>query len=114
LIVSGKIQDQITGQPLPGASITLINAGGKYVVRAGSGGIFSFNLANENKIVFSHVGYDTAEYAPGDLGNYTTVNMVPNYTTLPEIVIKNAKWDMWPVLGAIFLWWIIYGRNKKK
>lgn len=80
-VISGKVIDQNTGQPVPGATIS---SGGKNTISDASG---NYKLStNGNSISIMSVGYDRAEIKIGKSG-VINASLNPSSTELDAVVV---------------------------
>ena len=83
--VSGTVRDSGTGETLPGVNVVVKNMAGRGTVTDFNGN-FSIQVAPQTTLVFSFVGYVTAEFA---VGNNSTLNveLTPDTEQLEEVVV---------------------------
>ena len=60
MVISGKITDEETGEPMPGVSVSVINSAGLGTFSTKEG-TFNIKVEAYHKLLFSYIGYDTVE-----------------------------------------------------
>ena len=111
--ITGRILDSDNGEPLPGASVQVVNAAGQQLgdgVAADNDGYFRLNSAifTGNYLAISNVGYHSIMLDPAGLNSYNTIDLEPNYNELDPVIItpgkKNNTW-LWLLLigGGIYI-----------
>lgn len=86
---AGKVKDEVTGEPLPGATIKLADAsGGTTTNRNGN---FSINglMTGTYRIVFSYIGYEPVE---------KNIDITPEQQTEEEVELTPEPVDFTPVI----------------
>lgn len=103
----GKVIDLETQQPLPGASITIVDPSGQYLgdgVAADRSGLWMLasGLFMGNFVMFTNVGYEPVTVAAEDLGVLSVVGLLKKSSVLDPVVVTpdNNKKSKIP-------WWII-------
>ncbi|HKK45571.1 MAG TPA: carboxypeptidase-like regulatory domain-containing protein, partial [Balneolaceae bacterium] len=86
---AGKVVDQKTGEPLPGATIMLADASGG--TSAGPSGSFTLNhlMSGSYKIIFSYVGYQAVT---------KTIRIRPNQHNRQKVALNPKPVDFTPIV----------------
>lgn len=86
---AGKVVDQATGNPLPGATVMLADASGG--TSAGPAGNFTLNrlISGSYKIIFSYVGYEAVS---------KTIRIRPNQHLRQKVYLKPKPVDFTPIV----------------
>jgi len=86
---AGKVVDQKTGEPLPGATIMLADASGG--TSAGPSGSFTLNhlMTGSYKIIFSYVGYQAIT---------KTIHIRPNQHRRQKVALNPKPVDFTPII----------------
>lgn len=83
--VTGKIIDQVTKQPLPGATVNV--KGSSQGVAADASGVFSINVPNASSVlVVSFMGYGTQEITVGQQSNIN-ISLSNSVSNVNEVVV---------------------------
>lgn len=96
MTITGEIVDAANGEPLPGASVLVVNNKGYYLgqgVAADGTGKFSFSspLIDQNFIAITFSGYHALLYEPKLLNNYATVEMYDIENDLEAVEVVGKK-----------------------
>lgn len=88
-IIAGKIVDNETGEPLPGASIMLADASGG--TSSNRAGFFSLNkvMSGTHQVIVSYLGYESS---------YKTIDVKPNESVQERIELKLKQYDVSPLV----------------
>jgi TonB-linked SusC/RagA family outer membrane protein len=99
-VVSGKITDSSTGEPLPGVNI--VEKGTTQGVVTDSEGNYTITVKSSNSILlFSYIGYNSEEIV---VGSQTTINviLIPSLEALEEVIVVGyGSMERTNVTGAI-------------
>ncbi len=95
VLISGKILDNATGEPLPFANIifprsstgTASDINGAFRLRL-------FNTRPTDSLLISFVGYETLRLTIGEGKETSIFRMIPSTTTLDEVVVQADKLNM--------------------
>tara|TARA_R110001583_G_scaffold46395_2_gene145519 strand:+ start:5360 stop:8434 length:3075 start_codon:yes stop_codon:yes gene_type:complete len=82
--VSGKVTDQITGEPLPGANIII--KGSSIGAQTDFDGIFSIVSQKGDVLVISYLGYVSQEILIGDVTNLQ-IKLIGDSKALDEVIV---------------------------
>lgn len=88
-IIAGKIVDNETGEPLPGASIMLADASGG--TSSNRAGFFSLNkvMSGTHQVIVSYLGYESS---------YKTIDVKPNESVRERIELKLKQYNVSPIV----------------
>ena len=86
--LTGKIIDQETGQPMPGATIMIKGTATGEI--SDVQGNFSINVDEGQTLIISFVGYSTEEYVVGS-ASQITIEMVPDISQLSSVVVIGSR-----------------------
>lgn len=86
-IVSGKVIDAETQVSLPGVHVTIPKNGNGTITNLD--GNFTLAVPEEATIIFSFVGYQSQEIAPGQ--EHMTIRMVQSFVELNQIVVSASR-----------------------
>lgn len=118
--ISAQILNQVTGQPVPGASVEVVNKDGVYLgqgVAASNDGKFTLtsSLLPGNYLSVSSVGYDTVIIEADLFINYLYREILLPVKSLEEVIITagaKKNWLIWLVVGGLIL--LALGKKKKR
>src|SRR5579863_1062011 len=100
--VTGKVVDQQTNAPIPGATVTV--RGTKNSVQVDANGDFVIMAAPTETLIISNVGYSPKEVRVGN-STTVTVNLTTNYGRMDDVVVvgygKMKKSDLSAAVGTI-------------
>ncbi len=109
--IKAKVIEGMTGDPLPNASVMIVDANGKSLgqgVAAGSDGAFQItsDLLLGNYLVISYAGLESVLVKSDMLNDtdYTEIDLLPK--GLPSVVVTPNKMHWWwlYLLGGIILY----------
>ncbi|KEQ31255.1 membrane protein [Pedobacter antarcticus 4BY] len=100
IAITGKVVDEKTGDPLPGVTVKMRDAGSSVVTD--SNGIYKITVPNEQAIlVFSYIGYKQEERAVAQ-SKIINVVLTLNQSNLSEVVVVGyGKQKRTTVTGAV-------------
>lgn len=85
LQVSGTITSKITGQPLPGASVSAANSGVSTL--SDEKGNFRLSITDKTKLTFSFVGFKSKEFFVSSSDAPVNIALEPDDNKLQEVVV---------------------------
>jgi hypothetical protein len=126
--VTGTVVDLISDEPLPGASVTVVNSSGsplKVGMAVNEWGEFELDspLLNDNKLLFTHAGYQSVIADPFLFSalDYPEVALDIARKEEPEVVVtatikKHLKknWGIYAMVAALLLAVASQAKKKKK
>ncbi len=86
---AGKVKDEKTGEPLPGATIKLADASGGTTANRNGNFSISGMMSGTYRIVFSYIGYEPVE---------KTIEITPDNQTEEEVELAPEPVDFTPVI----------------
>jgi len=101
MLITGKITDQATGQPLPNANVYFSGSSGTYIngttgTISDHNGNYSINGVGEH-LTASYTGYAKQTEQAANNINF----QLPNDATLPEVNIIASM--LWPRIAAVII-----------
>lgn len=91
-VISGRVTDAKTNEPLPYVHIGIVNQNRGVISR--DNGKFDFTLTGidpATELTFSMLGYEVRKFKVGELNGYIDVKLTPKTYQLREVVVRDTR-----------------------